>query len=983
MVKAFKIKKFLSLIAIFIVTTVFVTCLSVFVIHRQVTGALQQILYHIADDERVLLDSLSARNKNESEILAHLNSLFARHFFLGKTGEFVIAKQVGDSIVFLYYRNATDSYKQLHIYPNSNRATPMQLALSGKSGTVEGYDYTGQRVYAGYSYCKDLKWGIEAKISTAEIEKPYIEASIIAFTVIVIVILLVGVLYVRITNPIVDSIVKNEDQLSLILNSAAEAIFGLDMDGNCTFCNNTGVKLLGYRHSIELMGKNMHLLIHYKYPDETLYPIDSCPIFRSIQKGEEAHVDTEVFWRADGSSFFAEYWAYPQYHNGTIVGAVVTFMDITERKRVGKALKDSEGRFRSLFENHNAVMLLIEPESGAIVDANYAATKFYGYSQEKIRMLNIADINMLAPSEIKLERLQAMETPKKHFVFPHRLANGETRTVEVHSSPIVNNEQPLLFSIVHDITDRKKAEEALNKLSKATEQSPASIVITDLDGNIEYVNPKFSKLTGYTLEEAIGQNPRILKSGNTSGDEYRELWESISSGKEWHGEFRNRKKNGEVYYESAVISCIIDDKGKVTHYLAVKEDITERKLTEQKVVEFQKSLQTQNQELMAAKLKAEESDRLKTAFLTNMSHEVRTPMNAIIGFSELLANGGLTEDKRLRFSSLVKERTHDLLRIIEDILEVSKIDVGLIKFIESDIILSKFMDELYLSYNRKIGNSDSKSKVVLKLTLADDLKKTVIRVDGQRLRQIFSNLLDNAMKFTHQGHIEFGCRSESEMLLVFFVKDTGIGIPADKQKIVFDRFRQADEALSARQYGGAGLGLSIVKGIVNLMHGEIWFESDVSLGSEFKFSLPVRRMEQSRVGEHVVNSASSLPWTDKTVLIVEDDEANAEYLKEILSGQGLTLLHAFNGADALNMFRKYPAINLVLMDLGLPDMDGLTITRIIKKEKPFLAVIAQTAYASASDAVDCIDAGCNDYLSKPINAPKLLSMVGQFLNANS
>jgi CheY-like chemotaxis protein len=284
----------------------------------------------------------------------------------------------------------------------------------------------------------------------------------------------------------------------------------------------------------------------------------------------------------------------------------------------------------------------------------------------------------------------------------------------------------------------------------------------------------------------------------------------------------------------------------------------------------------------------------------------------------------------------------------------------------------------------KISSSGSKSKVRLKLILADELKKTVIRTDAQRLRQIFSNLLDNAFKFTHKGSIEFGCKIESEAALVFFVKDTGIGIPVDKQKIVFDRFRQADEALSNRQYGGTGLGLSIVKGIVNLMKGEIWFESEVNVGSVFSFSLPIAMHELAPQNTDDISSvAKVIPWKNKTVLIVEDDEANAEYLKAVLSGKGLSLLHAFNGADALEKFRKYPAINLILMDIGLPDISGLTITRIIKKEKPSLAIIAQTAYAAANDAVDCMDAGCNDYLSKPINPTKLLSIMEQFLNNKS
>lgn len=255
------------------------------------------------------------------------------------------------------------------------------------------------------------------------------------------------------------------------------------------------------------------------------------------------------------------------------------------------------------------------------------------------------------------------------------------------------------------------------------------------------------------------------------------------------------------------------------------------------------------QRLISAKEKAEESDRLKSAFLANMSHEIRTPMNAIIGFSECLARPDLSVDKRERYSRIVKERSYDLLRIVEDVLDISRIEVGQLKIIETEVSLQKLLNDLFLEYNQKISENATKSTVQLKLCIPDQLGKLKFISDSQRLRQIITNLLDNAIKFTHAGFIEFGVTPEDNSKLVFYVKDTGIGIPDNKKDVIFDRFRQADEILTARTYGGSGLGLAIVKGIVNLMNGNIWLESWEGQGSTFYFSMPVKGKTHSRNSE--------------------------------------------------------------------------------------------------------------------------------------
>jgi len=391
------------------------------------------------------------------------------------------------------------------------------------------------------------------------------------------------------------------------------------------------------------------------------------------------------------------------------------------------------------------------------------------------------------------------------------------------------------------------------------------------------------------------------------------------------------------------------------------------------------SKQKWQEQLIIAKEKAEESDRLKSAFLANMSHEIRTPMNAIIGFSECLIDQDIAEDKKQHFASIIQERTYDLLRILEDILDVSRIEVGQLKILEKEFVVSVLMNDLYEEYNQKIKNSPSKSVISLKLALAKDLENTYIKTDIQRLKQVLTNLLDNALKFTHQGSIEFGYITESDTSIIFFVKDTGRGIPEDKQEIIFDRFRQADESLTGRLYGGTGLGLSIVKGILNLLSGKIWLESKPDEGTTFYFTIPLQLVGTNQKQITDVNPPYFSLWKDKRVLIVEDDLNSIEYMSEVLSNTGLNCLYACTGEQAMQIFHDTPSIELVLMDIRLPDTSGLLLTRTMKKENPKLVIIAQTAYSSPTDIEESIKAGCSGHISKPINSKKLLDILNEYL----
>ncbi len=382
------------------------------------------------------------------------------------------------------------------------------------------------------------------------------------------------------------------------------------------------------------------------------------------------------------------------------------------------------------------------------------------------------------------------------------------------------NQLSLMMNSVWRIVKHKEAEEHILRLNKVIEQSTVSIIITDSNGTLEYVNPKFAEVTGYSSEEAIGRNPRFLQSGETSKEEYKKLWDTILSGKEWHGEFYNKKKSGEFYWEKTFISPIINQEGGVTHFVAVSEDITEKK----KMVE----------NLILAKERAEESDRLKTAFLHNISHEIRTPMNAIVGFADLLNDPELLPEESKKFTEIIIQNSNQLLSIITDLVNIATIEAGQEKVQEKEININSICRLVYEQFLLKAEKQ--KITLILKSSIPDSDSRII--TDETKLVQILTNLLSNAIKFTERGSVTFGYELKNNNL-EFYVKDTGIGIPSEKQDEIFKRFRQL-EVTENRQYGGSGLGLSISKIYVELLGGKMWISSMPGKGSTFYFTIPYK-----------------------------------------------------------------------------------------------------------------------------------------------
>lgn len=382
--------------------------------------------------------------------------------------------------------------------------------------------------------------------------------------------------------------------------------------------------------------------------------------------------------------------------------------------------------------------------------------------------------------------------------------------------------------------------------------------------------------------------------------------------------------------------------------------------------------------LQRAKDRAVESDNLKTAFLANMSHEIRTPMNSIIGFSELLTRPTISQEKRDVYARMVSDSSKTLLKLIEDIIDIAKIEAGQLSIAKSHTNINGMIHDLLVSY-QTIGQQLGGASVALSTHCAIKGSDFTILCDSIRVKQVLSNLLSNALKFTQQGQIVFGYLIPNNAAILFFVQDTGIGLSPGNQEIIFDRFRQGDDS-TTRQYGGTGLGLAISRKLVELMGGRIWVESELGKGSTFYFTIPLITSSQT---EEIHSEAQDIPHLQnlegKTLLIAEDEDSNFFFLQEVLAPTRVGILRATNGREALEMIMANDSISLVLMDIQMPVLNGYLATQEIKRLKPNLPVVAQTAYAMAQERVRGLRAGCDDYLSKPINPNDILRVVRNYL----
>jgi PAS domain S-box-containing protein len=485
------------------------------------------------------------------------------------------------------------------------------------------------------------------------------------------------------------------------------------------------------------------------------------------------------------------------------------FKNLLKYNESQQALTESEGRYRSLFQNNHSVMLLIDPESGEVVDANPAALKFYGYTYEDITKLHISDINQLPPAEIFKEMERAKKEQRRHFFFRHKLANNEIRNVEVFSGPISFKEKTFLYSIIHDITERKVAEENLRKLTAGIEQSPASIVITDKDGNIEYVNPKFTSLTGYSFEEVKGKKPSILKSGKMTSEDYSHLWNTISNKKDWRGEFLNKKKDGELYWELALISPILDKQGEITNYIAIKEDITDAKNADEAFKKMTAELMQQNRNL--------------EQFTYIMSHNLRTPVANILGISDAMQHVELDDNEKSLMMKGLFSSVKKLDEVILDLSNILQVKQGVNEKKER-VHFSKLVQDIKTSISSLIEAEHAQIKT--DFTAIDEMMTL-----KSYMYSIFYNLILNSIKYKRIDSnplIEIKSAKEDGKIILFF-KDNGIGIDLKKKgKEVFGLYKRFHTHTE-----GKGMGLFMTKMQTETLGGKIQIQSEVNKGTQF------------------------------------------------------------------------------------------------------------------------------------------------------
>ena len=753
-----------------------------------------------------------------------------------------------------------------------------------------------------------------------------------------------------------NAIQKSQEKLNNIFNLANSGIILADLEGNFLEFNKWWLKMTGYTKEEFSNIKNVGIT----HPDD----IKKCKLWlNKIYSGEiEKYQLVKRYVRKDKSTFWGESSVSAiKDKNNQITSTIGIVTDITERKLAEELLRESEEKYRGLVENSPDGIVIYVNDKIAYVNGE-AIRIIKAENQQEIIGKSVLDFVHPDSLESVIQRMkEVVMDPYASQIVEEKLISftGETVYVELKAIPTLFEHQEGVQVIIHDITERKRTQDKIKQLSQAVEQSPVAIVITNTLGNIEYVNTKFIETTGYSIDEIIGKNPRILKSDHTSINEYNQLWQTINSGNEWFGEFHNKKKDGTLYWESASISPIFNEKGLITHYIAIKEDITERKNIEK--------------QLIVAKEKAEESDRLKLAFLANMSHEIRTPMNGILGFTELLKEQNLSSDVQQEYINIIEKSGKRMLNIINDIINISKVESGQIEVTNTETNVNEQIEYLQTFFKPEALQKNISINLIKELSPQD----TFVITDREKLYAIVTNLIKNAIKFTNEGSIDFGCIKKGDYL-EFFVKDTGLGISDSQKKIIFERFRQANDTIS-RTHEGSGLGLAISKAYVEMQGGKIWVESKEGKGSTFYFTIPYHSKnelkEKIAVKKQISNVKEENNVKDLKVLIVEDDAISKLLITIAVKPYSREILKVTTGYEAVETCRNNPDIDLVMMDVNLPELSGYEATKQIRKFNKDLVIIAQTANGMQSDHDKALAKGCTDYISKPINIASLDGLI--------
>ena len=638
---------------------------------------------------------------------------------------------------------------------------------------------------------------------------------------------------------------------------------------------------------------------------------------------------------------------------GEITKFIGIEQDITNQMKSEKALRESEERFQLL--SNSAFEALIITSNGVCINQNKSAQDLFGYKLEEALDKNFSfwidkshwesvDFNLNSNVNASFESVAVKK-------------DGSTFPCNIRSRIMQYKGQELRVIALWDITQRKLAERALVKSEKKyrelIENQGEGIILADNIEVISFANPAAEQIFGVEKDGLIGRSFKEF----TSDEAFNKLSEETkvrSRGNKSNYEVEIIRGDKQVRQVLVTATPRFDDKGKVIGSFGIFRDVTDRNRI--------------MSELEKAKKKAEESDQLKTVFLQNMSHEVRTPMNGIIGFSEMLNDDDLTPKKRRNYTDIIINNSKQLLQIIQDIIAISSLETKQEKVRREHTSVNDILFEL-----QTVHMATAKKRNVeffVKKGLRDS--QAMIYSDPVKLRLILESLISNAFKFSTHGPIEIDYLLKNKEL-EFVVRDKGIGIHPDMHDKIFNRFWQVDQG-TTRKYGGTGLGLAISKGYIELLGGKIWVKSELGEGSEFYCTIPYVPVDKTNHSEKKHGTVIDPNWNNKTILVAEDEEINYIFLDEMISRAGAKVMHAKNGKEAIEYVHTYP-IDLILMDIKMPVMDGYEAATEIRKENAKVPIIALTAYVNSEDMDKAKNAGCNDFLTKPIVMSKLISII--------
>jgi PAS domain S-box-containing protein len=757
--------------------------------------------------------------------------------------------------------------------------------------------------------------------------------------------------------------------LRLMSDNMSDMLWAKDLNRNFIYVNKALCEnLLKANDTEEPIGKNDMFFVDRQralHPENDQWHtfgeicVDSdAVVMKSLKPGQ-----FNEFGNVGGKFLFLDVNKAPILdENGIMIGTVGSARDVTAQKQTEALLKEERERKNAIFMALPDLLFVFD-RAGNYIDVHTSnSSEIEGLRKQKIGH----SLTEFFENQISSEFIKCInECLDNNVIKTIEYSTNIQNVISYYEAQLVAMGTDKVLAISRDVTERFVVENALRKSEIKYRQLVENIndvlFILDRNKKIVYMSPAIEKITGYPPEYYSDKNfyEFIHK------DDYnimKRAFEEIKTREFTPKEYRIYKKSGEVCWLRSSATSIFEN-GKINGFRGIAIDITERKNSEV--------------ELIGAKEKAEESNRLKSAFLATTNHELRTPLHAIIGFSDLIMNNPDQKDIS-EFVTIINQNGNTLLKMIEDIFDLALAEQSEIKVRKQTFrCIDHFFDNKVI-LEEILVNSGKQDQISLFFNPDTSIMSNYITSDRTKINQVLINLFKNAVKFTQSGKIEFGFNMGDDNMLTYYVRDTGIGIPKGKQDIIFEFFRQADDS-HTRNFGGVGIGLAISKKITEIMHGTLTLESEQERGCTFYFTIPVEiDGEPSDLNKEVKVNELQINLEGKTILVAEDDHFNMELLKALFRNTKALIIEAPDGFKAVEMFRGNK-VDLVLMDLKMPHMDGYNATKIIKSINRSVPVIAVTAYALSQDKPKAFEAGCDAIVTKPVDSKILFNEIKKYL----